>query len=600
MIIDFFASLSFYLVPYLTGRFFTKKIVPAWIMGSLFWFIFYFLLIGIFSFGNLGSFSQIVRFSIIVVSLISLVRITALRLKKGVKIEFTRLLIPVFLAIFTTVIYFLIWKRNTPYPLQLNWDIYEHITLANLISQGNLSFVTSKISDTFTFNSYSPFFEILLSIPKILFQKSLLGIYWWLEYWHYLATVLASYLLAKEIFPNKWLATISALISALVFESLVVYSSLFLIPQTLVGLMTILVFKDIKNHKPWFLLIAGVSVFLMHYVVGSLSLVILLLGFLVSRYKFIQKHINLAVIFSLLFSGILISINFLGKWFILGIEEAAHFNFSIWEKLGYLSDWYGAGSLILVLIGCVLIVKNGNAFQKLVLILAFLIFGISFAPFSYFLKFYVLGRYFVNLIIAVSLWIIISRQRNLFRVAAISMMILISTIVFYKNQVAYKEPLHSGTLETQISFEEIQAANWLILHKGDNQFLVSDPSSQYIFEAISEVNTQGGVYMNLSSRNALISINKLNDPVLIKSKLLRVKDDLLKKQNYPGKTLFVIGGRYFAWQDLPEKQKQSSFYNVWSPRLITSDDQSRIDFLAKSKQFKLIYKNSEVAIFEII
>jgi len=369
MIIDFFASFSFYLIPYLTGRIFTRKHVPAWIIGSLFWFIFYFLLVGVYKFINLGSFSQIVRFSIIAVSLISLVRMAVLQLKERVKIEFKNLLIPAFLTIFSSVMYFLIWKRNTPYPLQLNWDIYEHITLVNLISQGNLSFITSRISDTFTFSSYSPFFEILLSLPKILAQKSLLGIYWWLEYWHYLATVLASYLLAKEIFPNKWLATISALISALVFESLMVYSSLFLIPQTLVALITILVFKDVKSYKVWHLLLFGALILLMHYIVGSLSLVVLALGFLVSRYKFIEKHINLAVILSTIFSVALIGMNFFGRWLTLGIEEARHFNFSIWEKLGYLNNWYGAGSLILFLAGCALIVKNGNVLQKIVLIL---------------------------------------------------------------------------------------------------------------------------------------------------------------------------------------------------------------------------------------
>ena len=45
-LIDLMVGLSFYLLPYLTGRIFVKKIVQAWILGALIWFVIYFVVAG--------------------------------------------------------------------------------------------------------------------------------------------------------------------------------------------------------------------------------------------------------------------------------------------------------------------------------------------------------------------------------------------------------------------------------------------------------------------------------------------------------------------------------------------------------------------------
>ncbi len=599
MIIDFFASISFYLIPFLTGSFFTRKIVKAWIFGALIWFGLYFLIFGIAALGKLDNFVIILRVIAIVISAISIIRLIYLWIRKRSVLKLKRLLAPLFLVVFFTLVYFLIWKRNTPYPMPLNWDIYEHITLANLILKGNLSFITSKISDTFTFNSYSPFFEILLSLPKLVFERSLLGIYWWLEYWHYLITILASYILAKKIFPNIWLALASALVSGLVFESIMAYSSLFLIPQTLTAVIAILVFKDIKEHKLPFLIIAGVLIFLMHYVLGTLSLFILFLGFIFSRYQRLEKYINPFVIFSSILAVVLLAINLLGKWKTVNIEEAGHFNFPLLDKIGFLSDWYGVGSIIFLIIGYFIILRKGNLYQKLALGIALLVFGIAFAPFSYFLKFFVLGRYFLNLVIAAGIFLLISKQKILFKTGILSIIAFSLLLVFDKNQANYKESLHFKNYVTQASFEEINASKWLFKHKKEGDFLISDPATQYIFEASSEVNTQGGVYMNLQTRKLLSGINYSNDRGLIKNKLLGIEDLLLNK--YPKKrTLFILSGRYFAWQDFPETEKESSFYNVWAPRLINEKENAYIDYLLQDNQFKLLYRNDQVAILELL
>src|ERR1035437_8141594 len=200
-LIDLMVGLSFYLLPYLTGRIFVKKIVQAWILGALIWFVIYFVVAGLNSIVKF-DFQSVIRIIAVVISIVVLLRIGKDFIKQKPRIYWQNLFITLVLSLFTTFVYFFVWKRNTPYPMQLNWDIYEHITLSNLIASGKLSFFTTKLSDTYTFNSYSPIFSILLSLPKVIFQRSLLGIYWVLEYWHYLLTAFAAFILAKKVFNN--------------------------------------------------------------------------------------------------------------------------------------------------------------------------------------------------------------------------------------------------------------------------------------------------------------------------------------------------------------------------------------------------------------
>ncbi|MCL5010581.1 MAG: hypothetical protein M1289_03170 [Patescibacteria group bacterium] len=599
MLIDFFAGLSFYIIPYLTGRFFTKKIFQAWVIGAFWWFILYFTIHAILGILKINSFSLVIRDLAVGISILSIFNIGYSCLRKGLKIDFKKLPIGVFLLGFTSVIYFLVWNRNTPYPLELNWDIYEHITLADLISQGKLSFFTSQISDTFTFNSYSPLFGILLSLPKIMFQRNLLGIYWWLGYWHYFLTALASYLIAQRVFRDRFLAIMAVIVSSLVFESVEVYTSLFLIPQTLVALITILVALEVKEYKKISLLITALVIFLMHYIVGPLCLLVLAVLYLAPRLPITLNFLNRMIILGALAFIASLGLNFVGRWSTLAIEEASHFDFSLAKKAGFVLDWYGF-FLIFVLIGFLNILKNRNFFQKIVLILALFVSAVSFAPFSYFLKFYVLGHYLTNLIIVAGIGALVADFSFLSRTFSALWLTAVLLIVFYKNQIVYKEPLHFGNYVTQISKEEINASDWLASYNKGNSFLVSDPSTQYILEAVSGVNSQGGVYMNLRTRKTLEAINESYNSGLIKEKLLSIKDVIASDNAVGRKVLFAVGGRYFAWQRLPAYQKESTFYNIWSPRAISHNDKAYVNFLKNSQGFRLLYENSQIAIFKVL
>lgn len=604
MVIDFFASLSFYFIPYLTGRFFTKNFFYAYMLGALIWFILFFSINSLISFLPSLNFSYTVKLIAVVVSFISLANIIRGLLvgrKEIIKISLKEIGIYFLLIIISVFLYFFVWKSYTPYPLHLNWDIYEHITLSNKILEGHLSLLPSEISDTFTFDGYSPMFQILLSIPKAVFNTNLLGIYWWLEYWHYLLTIIASFFLAKRVLQNKWLAFTCVVVAAFVFESTMVYSSLFLIPQTLASLMTafaIYYLADRSNNKILQLVTIAVII-LTHYVVGLLGAAVFLGFYFLIKKSRSKKTLTSLIVLSTLLLIVSLGINYLGNWNLTDREEAKYFNFSLISKINYLSDWYGIGLPIFFLLGYWKIIRNNQVLQKAILIMGLLIVSLVFLPFSYVLKLYTLDRYFINIVVGLGVGTLLLYLPVKLRVIALSWIILFFLVGFYTNQSVYKEFLFFEGFESHLSKNEIEAGVWLSKNAGTKSFLISDPSTQYILEAISGVNTQGGVYMNSGTRQILSEINFLYDPQRVRRYLLSVSDGLEYENISKKRTVFVLSGRYFAWQKFTEDQKRSFFYNTWTPRKIEETGKDYINYLVQSGKFKKIYENDEMAIVEL-
>lgn len=597
MIIDFFTSILFYLTPYLAGRLFTKKIVQAYLLGIILLFVIFFASKEISLLFNV-DFSITVRYLIYIVSIVSVLDF----LFKKTRIVFNfdlQSLKPILIVLaISSSIYFLIWKVSIPYPLQLNWDIYEHITLANQIQKGIVSIFPTNISDTFTLNTYSPMFAILLSVPKIITGRNLLGIYWWLEYWHFLFAALAAFLLAKKILNNNLLAILAGILSSLTFESLMAYTTLFLIPQTLAVLISVFVIIGIDKYSLKSLTLAALVVFLIHYVVGFLCVLALFFVFLSKRFNISQKVINFGIIFSLLFLFAVILFNLLGRWNILSSEEAGHFNFTLKEKIDLLFHWYGIFAFVFVPLGIFKLVRNGDRDQRLFLILALLVLAVSLAPFSYFLKFYALAHYLVNILLTVGLGVIIYSFPRAVRAVSIIVVILIFASVFYTNQLIFKDPLVFKNLNTNTSYEEIKTASFLSSYASKhNLFIIGDPGLSYILEAESGVNSPGGAYMSLKNRMLLPNITANTSTSDIKKSLLEVRSRLV---DLKGKEeLFIVGGRYFAWQNLPADQKESIFYNIWVPTVVKREDKYLIDVMKKSIDFKVLYENDQLVVLKI-
>lgn len=616
MLTDFIASISFYLLPFLLGRIFFRKTVFAFINGFLIWYA-----ISLFS-GYIfpRSFDAVTQITALFAVTGALIRIgvDVLGSEKHLsgKLIFKRIYnsaIPFFpILAFSVFIYFFIWKLYTPYPMQLNWDIYEHITLANVISQGAVSVLPSFLSDTFTFNGYTTLFQTALAGPKSLFHTNLTGVYWWIEYWHYLLTIFATYFLTQKIFRKKELSLLSAFASGLIYESSIVYSNLFLIPQTLAAVLGILLLGEIiKNSdstetkipiiksiiKSVPVIISLLTIFFLHFVIG-LAVICVIVSYWLLNNRYLKPHLNKTILILMVMLLAVLGTRFFGGIDLTGREEADYFNLSLFKLANIFVDWYGL-TLIFIVPGIYGIFKSDSPNTKKILILGLAATIVSLAPFAYFLKYYVVARYLVNIILVFGIFYTIKNFTPIVRYITGGWMILIFALIFFVNINTYQNFLLFSGFISHISDKELETSKWLNENYISSEtLLISDPSTSYILEAASGINSPGGAYMSANNRMGLININDSLHPEIVKASLMEISD----RNTAPDKInhrLFVASGRYFAWQKLPEKEKKSFYFNIWSPKLIKEQDVAFLRMLSQSSDFNIVYQNNELIIFEI-
>lgn len=608
MIIDFIASTAFFIIPVLLGYLFIRSVFFAWVLGALLWLMIYSL------FSILAITPTLLRVTVIFISIVSLFGTLFILVKPTISIfkktntysllfllkHQSRKMLPlVLLLTLLSAMYFLIWKDSTPYPMQVNWDIYEHIALANKISQGHFSLIPSKISDTFTFDGYTTIFHTLLSLPRVIFQTDLIGVYWWLEYWYFLFTIIAVFTLTKKLITQTEIALAAAFLSGLVFESRVVYSPFFLLPQTLAALITIFLLANLPKSSFKLLLLTIVLTLTMHFIIGALAILLIILIYYLNSPKVTPKLLNRLIFISTFLFIFSLGLNLVGQLTLTSREEAAYFNLSLPTKLNLLADWYSLTLPIFAALTYYFSIKTYFKGPKLTLIIALITTAISLLPVSYFLKFFVLSRYFVIIVITLGIYSVVNNLNFIKRIMALAMTSLVFLLVFYFNQQTYKDPLYFEGRYSHFSLSELKAALWLQDNFDQNTLLISDPSTQYIFEAISGLNTPGGAYMNLTNRQTLSQIANFSDINQIKYNLSLIDDRLPQERQGIKRVLLVIGGRYLAWQKLPEEWKASYYYNIWRPHKIEITDLSYLNFLTSDPNFKLLYQNDELAILEI-
>lgn len=597
MIIDLFASIGFFLIPFIIGTLFTRHAFYAWISGILSIFFLFFAVFYTTSLFPQLDFLFLLRFFVIILFVWSLL-VLILKVRQIRSLPRPSLWI-LGGGIFATMLYFFVWKQSTPYPLQLNWDIYEHITLANLLLKGHVSLLPSHISDTFTFNGYTPLFHMLLAVPAGIFGKGLVGIYWWLEYFFYLATILVSCLLAWRTTQNKWATAFTGVLAACVFESTIVYTSLFLIPQTLVALITLFAVSQILSEKKPNLLGWGATalvLFALHYIVGTFGIGACAL-FVLFKYKPIPiVWMRKGLIGVMILFGLVLCMHVFGGWALTGREEAAHFILPIEQTAGYFFDWYGLASIAVFLMGAFVLWTKGEKQIKLVLFLSIISLCIVFSPFSYVLKFYVIGRYFVNVVLGVGFAFLLFKSAPKWRPLVFVGISSVLFCIFFFNQLTYKSPLYFQGKYSHISQGEMQAAEWLKGHTSAGTLLISDPSTQYVLEALSGINTQGGAYMDESTREKLVAVGQTTNNAIRIAKLTAIHDLLPSQEKKTTQRIVVLSARYFAWQKLSVEEKESFFYNIWVPHLLTVEDKKYIEQFKKTMDVKEIYRNSEMVI----
>lgn len=514
---------------------------------------------------------------------------------------------PVLFSLATASTIFSIWKIKSPYPF--NWDMLEHQTLVDTILSGRFSFVTSQVTDTFGFNGYSTFIHTLIGASQ-----------WWynvqaFDYWHAIGFIhlvlvtFASYLLAKVVTENKAVAYISGLLGGFIFDSSVSFTSLFFIPQTFTAVAFIFLLSQLfayvkKGMIPTLTLVVFQSLFLFlnHYIIGTIAVSGYIATYLYCQYRiWIAQHLNRKLLF--ITAVILAVVAIIASAYIplgfINSGEASSFTPTFAEKYRVMKQIYGFSLFIFFPLGVGAILRWKGEVEVLILTLTLALFSLVILQFPYVLKFYVLARFFVHLVMAIGIYSMIRLLTNRFQhILAYTLIVITFLTLFITNSASWKEILRYENTYSNISAHEVSAGEFLKeRYSGQNALIISDPATQQILETISGINSQGGAYMNSASRSILHSLTQPQNQAEIANSLYEINDTVASQS---GKRLFVVSGRYFLWQYSAPQDKASLSFNIWYPANLTLEDYQYIQFLNQNPtHFKQVYGNKTLAIFEV-
>ena len=541
-----------------------------------------------------------------IIPLIAGIALLKVSLNKKIKLP---TIISYFLILVLTAVTFSIWSSHSPFPL--NWDLYEHQTLSNLIQQGKIHFFISEISDTFGFNSYPPFFHTLLAIAQKPFDFSpteILSFWNTLSFIHLFLVGVASYLLAKVIFKNDLLALISGILGTLVFDSVLTFTNLFVLPQTFTALLfsfalghLIQVKGEIKNWR-----IAAILTLLIlnHYIIGSIAafLYLITLIFYRNRHRF-KKIITppTTLILSTLLAAAIIYLPKVIDLSHVNQGEATAYTFSLADRFEHFSRIYGYAGFIFLPIGLFYLLFKGKRKPELLWIffITILLTTLSVTPLAYSAKFFVLGRFFVNLTMAGGIyWLMKLNKSELLQGLALVLLVSTFLIQLIANSLYWKQGLWYLDKKTHLSLDEIAAAEFLKENYDFQDLIISDPSTQYILEALSGVNSAGGVFASSETRELLSEAYSLESNIKKNKTLNQIQDKLITQ---PTNKLFIASGRYFLWQKAAENKRLVFDYNIWTPQQLTLTNIDKIKQLIQDNEYFMpIYQNKSLVIFKLL
>jgi hypothetical protein len=501
----------------------------------------------------------------------------------------------------------------------LNWDFYQHQLLAEVIQGGNFSFFTSELSDSYGFASYPPLFHLNLALSQgfaPLRSAAAIETFWNLtSFFHLLLWVAASACLAWAFTKSRKIALVTALISAFIFDGVMSMSNLFLLPQTTAALIAMFCLADTiaRPGRRWWkmLLLTFTSVIILvlsHFVIGSAAAGLLIVTTLYFCLPFFQKKIPLIIF------GVLVAIFSLAMIFVsravdlsaLNHGEAAVFTFTASEKIADFNRYYGYGGFIFWAIGLglaghfVRINRRRRAYFWL-LALNIVMLAVIFSSFPYTLKFVTLAKTIFELTIAIAIVNLLGFLNHFYlKVIAVLVLLVYLGSMFVNNDAIWKQSLYYQGNYLHVSDEELKVADWLrakYLPLGQSVLLISDPSTQQIFEGLSHVNTPGGSYMSAGNRQKVVALYQDPDIERFFDNLGSVSDNLVP-QSQITKRLLVMAGRTFSWWQAAPENQLSFGYGNWQPQDFNAYDQLFALSLRDDDCIKKVYQSDLLMIFE--
>jgi len=509
------------------------------------------------------------------------------------------------LAVFTLMAY-LCWRAQSTYPAPLNWDLWEHQTAINAILSGKIALLPSYVSDTFGFNGYTTLFHILLAVPQYIFHPDILGFWWLGELYMAFLTGMAVYGLANAITRRADIALIAGILSAFSFESSVVFTPFFLMPQTAAALLWAYgmtwIIKSQKIHI-WMLILFSLILISLHIIIGA-SGVLLSLWYLLSKKMYTDtpsKNLGFArLIIPFAVYGILWYVTKIVPMGTINYGEAASFMETLPEKLQQSTSWYGYLAIALLPMGIYMLRKSEPRDEHARIFGMFtIVMAVVASPIPYAMKFYIFGRYFLMVYMASGIfWLADKIPAISWKMAGVGMLLASQTIIFLANTRAWQKPLVFENQASHISTGELTMASALNhAYAGKDVMIASDPATSYILEPLSGINTPGGAYMSVKNREITAKLLTASSSAELKTMLGSLHD---KIQTTPVSTyLFVVSGRYMQWTRLAPQEQQSFAVNIWQPQALTLADRTTIIEAEKTLDLKPVLQNDSAVIFAI-
>jgi len=487
---------------------------------------------------------------------------------------------------------YLLWRLYSPYPYTLNWDIWEHQTAINAIRSGSYAIFPSGLSDTFRFDGYTTLFHFIIAgIQSVFGVKNIPGFWWVAEWIFFTGTTLATYAFSFALTKNRWAALAGGILSAVLYESSIAFTTLFLLPQTLTALMwvfgmTILTYTP-KYRLPVALLFSLLLIAL-HGIVGSLGAILLFI------YAYAPRVNALAA----LGVGYLVP-TLIAQYFpvsTLNSGEALDFAQTIGQKFTFFQSWYGFLPIPFLIMGIRESIRSDSQCAKILVVLFAGTTGLILSSFPYVVKFNVLTHYLMIALMALGMdWYMIQVRSTIVKVLCVLLLALSGGLVFTTNIYAWQKPVMFRGIASQVSADEIDAGSRLQdMYNDSTMLMISDPSTQYILEALSGINTQGGAYMIQSTRSAFFDLFASSDSNVFKSRLSEIHDLLELENSYT--KLLVLSGRTFKWLESTPYDRNSIAYNIWRPEALSLQNNSTIESWKQQYNLQEIYRNPSVVV----
>lgn len=511
--------------------------------------------------------------------------------------------------IILTAISFSLWTHKSPY--SLNWDWYQHQTMARHIGDGKFSYFTSEISDTFGFDSYPPLFHTLIALsqyPADLSPQDTAAYWQATGFWHLFTVGLAAFALGFALTGSGIVAWLAGLLSLFTFDSVISMTSYFFLPQTLAAVVfTLLIAKLLLAYRhqtgfAWWELLSGtLFLILIHYLVGGLAALVLTalvlyrfttlkLPALTSQFPWVELAVTLVIaLFIALFQTDL-------GWVNQG--EAATYTYTLTEKLEILERSYGYLFYGLLILGVIYALKSSNPVLKTGLLVLFGLVLATFAPVPYALKMLTLLRFWLVGFAAMGFYGLLLYIKNpALKAGSVIALFIALIIILVVNISFWKSGLLLNGQYTHLLPSDLEAAAAIkVRFEGKSVLLVSDPATQFFIEGLSGVETIGGAYMKHSEREKIIPSLEQRTPAGLINAIDSLEDAVISDFDHH---LIAISGRTFTWVNKPGEDRLAFNVNVWLPAGLSLEDLAFIEAIAGQPGVEIVYQSPYIYVLQV-